>query len=145
MTFHALTPWGGGDHSQVSGFHQSYTYSNFLTGHFSTPSTSTMSSKSTSSIYYFSTKNLFELAQGDQDAQPWQVQQVLLLFIKNWHGSCLQTIWSQGDPDWSRYSWTPSATSTSSIMGGTASTSYVNQKLTRHIFIHVLFLIDKFI
>ena len=81
--FPCTDPLRRGDPSQVSGFHQSYSYSNFLTGHFSTPSTSTMSSKSTSSIYYFSTKNLFELAQGDQDAQPWQVQQVLLLFIKN--------------------------------------------------------------
>ena len=92
--------------------------------------------------------------QGDQDAlghpqrprqaQPWWVQQVLLMFIKNWHDICLYAIFqrqidlkeSQRDTVWSRCSRIPSATSTSSTMGSSASPSYEHQNLTWHMFIY---------
>ena len=63
------------------------------------------------------------------------------MFI-NWHGTCIFAIFhrqidlkrSQRDTGWSRGSWTPSATLTSSTMVSAASTSYVHQKLTWHMF-----------
>ena len=92
------------------------------------------------------------MIKGDQDAlghpqrprqaQPWGVQQVPVMNIKIWHGTCLYTIFqrqidlkqSQRDIGWSRCSWTPSATSSRSTMGSSASTTYVYQKLTWHMF-----------
>ena len=93
------------------------------------------------------------MIQGDQEvlrhpqrphqAQPRRVQQVPVMFIKNWHDTCLYAIFqrqvdlkqSQRDTGWSRGSRTPSATSTSSTKASTASTSYVHQKLAWHMFI----------
>ena len=65
------------------------------------------------------------------------------MFIKNWHDTCINAIFqrqidlkqSQHDTGWSRCSWTPSATSSSSTMGIKASTSYVHQKFTWHMLI----------
>ena len=103
-------------------------------------------------IYNFSMTIRFKRSQGDQDAlghpqrprqgQPWGVQQVPLMFIKNWHDTCLNAIFqrqidlkqSQRYTGWSRCSWTPSATSTSSTKESTASTSYDHKNLTLHMF-----------
>ena len=90
------------------------------------------------------------MIQGDQDAlgypqrprlaQLWGVQQVPVMSIKSWYCACSYTILKiirfKTVPRWLWCSWTPSATSSSSIMASTASTSYVHQKLTWHIFIH---------
>ena len=81
--------------------------------------------------------------QRPQQAQPRRVQQVPVMFIKNWHHKCLYAIFqrkidlkqSQCDTGWSRGSRTPSVTSSSSTMGSTASTSHVHQNLTRHMLI----------
>ena len=66
------------------------------------------------------------------------------MFIKNWHDTCLYAIFQrqidlkqpQHDTGWSRCSWTPSATSTSSTKASTASSSYDHLNLTRHMFIY---------
>ena len=105
-------------------------------------------------IYNFSMTIRFKRSQGDQDAlghpqrprqgQPWGVQQVPVMYIKNWHDTCLYAIFqrqiylqeSQRDTVWSRCSRIPSATSTSSTMGSSASPSYEHQNLTWHMFIY---------
>ena len=81
--------------------------------------------------------------QRPRQAQLRRVQQVPVMIIKIWHGTCLYTIFqrqidlkqSQRDTGWSRGSRTLSATSTSSTIVSAASTSYVHQKLTWHMFI----------
>ena len=78
--------------------------------------------------------------QRPRQAQPWGVQQVPFIFIKMniwnmFHERFLKRKRSGWVPRWSEGSRTPSATSTSSTMGSTASTSYVHQKLTWHMFI----------
>ena len=81
--------------------------------------------------------------QQPRQAQLWRAQQVPVMFIKKWHDTCLYAVFqrqidlkqSQRDTGWSRGSRTPSATSTSSTKASTASTSYVHQKLTWHMFI----------
>ena len=81
--------------------------------------------------------------QRPRQAQLRRVQQVPVMIIKIWHVTCLYAIFqrqidlkrSQPDTGWSRCSRTPSATSTSSTMVSSASTTYVHQKLTWHMFI----------
>ena len=75
--------------------------------------------------------------QQPRQAQLWRVQQVLVILI------CLYAIFqrqidlkrSQCDTVWSRGSWTPSVTSTSSTIASRESTSYVHRKVTGHMFI----------
>ena len=74
------------------------------------------------------------------------------IYIHQKHGACSHTIfqrqidlnWSQRDKGWSWCYRTPSATSTSSIMASTESTSYVQQKLTWHMFIYYFSKINRF-
>ena len=84
--------------------------------------------------------------QRPRQAQPWGVQQVPVMFIKNWNDTCLYAviqrqidlIQSQRDTGWSRGSWTPSATSSSSTMRSSASTTWVHKKLIWRMFIYHL-------
>ena len=84
--------------------------------------------------------------QRPQQAQLSRVQQVPVMIIKIWHGTCLFAIFqrqidlkrSQPDTGWSRWSRTPSATPTRSTMTCTASTSNFNPKIDM-VHVHILF------
>ena len=70
--------------------------------------------------------------QRPRQAQPWGVQQVPFIFIKMniwnmFHERFLKRKRSGWVPRWSEGSRTPSATSTSSTMGSTASTIYIHK------------------
>ena len=100
-------------------------------------------------IYLFSKIKQFKMVQRrswcsrqPRQAQLWRVKRVPVMFIQNLHDNCLYAIFQrqidkmvQASTGWSRCSWTPSAISSNSTLGSTASTSYVQQKLTLHMLI----------